>query len=507
MPVKDDDSKKSSLNRSSIPSKETVTSTSSSHLVLKEGWLTKQGKFIRNWRPRWVQLVQGMLYYYKEPAHETEPTNAFVLAGTHVKPNEKLGPYCFELILANRERRFMAATSLEERDAWIQAIQLASRKLTEGSPNSKLSPTNTTHTTSTTTTNVWMWKESDFEFIKVLGKGNYGKVLLARSKNVDHAQDQTDIEEARNEKEGEEVKEKTKRVAKTKLYAVKVVKKSALVDVESLEHLLSENRVLQTIQHPFLVKLYASFQTPERLYFVMEYVKGGELFFHILKERKFSETRVQLYIGEILLGLMHLHEHGIVYRDLKLENILLDEEGHIKITDFGLCKEGIGQNDVTSTFCGTPEYLAPEILEEENYGRSVDWWALGIVMYELLIGKPPFGAPESIEKLFQAILHSPIPMPETLSMHARSLLDALLTRDCTKRIGSGPEDGKEIQSHPFFNGLDWDRLLKKQFIMPFIPPLTDPTDASNFDPEFTQLPAELTPCSSIPEMEPINLNP
>jgi len=191
--------------------------------------------------------------------------------------------------------------------------------------------------------------------------------------------------------------------------------------------------------------------------------------------------------------LHYLHDHNIVYRDLKLENLLLDGSGHIKITDFGLCKEGIGEEDTTSTFCGTPEYLAPEILEEENYGRSVDWWALGVVLYEMMVGKPPFGPTNNMEKLFQNIMHQPVYYPPFLSDPAKSLLEALLQRDPAQRLGCGKDDGFEIRAHPFFQGIDFDKLQNKVYQPPFKPKVEGALDTRNFDKEFTSLPATLTP--------------
>ncbi|KAI9137557.1 v-akt murine thymoma viral oncogene-like 3 transcript variant 1 [Paraphysoderma sedebokerense] len=447
----------------------------------KEGWLQKQGNYIRNWRPRWFQLIDGILYYYKEPTVEPKPTNYFVLAGSKVIINEKMRANCFELILSNGDRRFMSASNKEERDEWIAALNTsissrtrASLKPTQSQPETQSvfdskAPVEMESSKATPFRIYRQMSPDDFEFHKVLGKGNYGKVLLATRKDD----------------------------PKRKYYAVKVIKKSGLVDEDSIEHVLAENRVLQTLDHPFLVKLHYAFQTRDRLYFVMEYIRGGELFFHIVKEKRFPEERARLYIAEILCALHYLHSKGIVYRDLKLENLLLDDDGHIKITDFGLCKEGIGQDDTTSTFCGTPEYLAPEILEEEEYGKSVDWWALGIVMYEMLVGKPPFGSPESVEKLFQAIIHQQIVYPSILSQKAKSLLQALLDRDHLKRLGSGTGDGEEIMKHPFFEGIDWKKLSDRKIPMPFKPVIRSEGDVGNFDKEFTQLPAILTPTGSI----------
>ncbi|KNE66793.1 AGC/AKT protein kinase [Allomyces macrogynus ATCC 38327] len=412
-------------------------------VVQKEGWLNKQGNFIRNWRPRWVQLVDGILYYFKEPAHEVEPTNYFLLAGAKAQPYDRHGPTCFELTLANGERRYMTAPSKDERDEWIAAITKATLERTRTSLKpaasettgsvASLTPSATDAATSPTPTAPIPASSSssapsspskkrkfkspdDFTFIKVLGKGNYGKVMLATPKN-----------------------------APNEFYAVKI-------------------------------------------------------FFHIVKERRFPEHRAKFYLAEIVLAVQYLHSKGVVYRDLKLENVLLDEEGHVKITDFGLCKEGIGENITTSTFCGTPEYLAPEILEEENYGKSVDWWACGIVLYEMLVGRPPFGTPESVEKLFQAILHQPIHYPSTLSAPAKSLLQGLLTRDATRRLGSGPGDGEAIMQHAFFADIDWTALAARQIEMPFKPNVQGGADASNFDKEFTQLPVALTPSSSMPDL-------
>ncbi|KAI9216649.1 kinase-like domain-containing protein [Blastocladiella britannica] len=468
--------------------------------VQKEGWLTKRGEYIRNWRPRWVQLVDSILYYYKEPSHESEATNYFLLASAKCQANDRMGTNCFELILANGERRYMSAATKEERDDWVVAINQAiagrarssSIKAGDGAADSAAAAAAASAAAAATRSiaaggddetvadrdgKKRFRSPDDLVFHKVLGKGNYGKVMLATAKNG----------------------------PQTEYFAVKVIKKSSLLDEESIEHVLAENRVLQTLSHPFLVKLHASFQTPDRLYFVMEYVRGGEIFFHIVKERKFAEERVRLYVAEILLALQYLHSKGIVYRDLKLENLLIDDAGHVKITDFGLCKEGIGQGDTTSTFCGTPEYLAPEILEEENYGKSVDWWALGIVTYEMLVGKPPFGSPESVEKLFQAILHRPIDYPSTLSPNAKALLQALLCRDYKSRLGCGETDGEEIMHHAWFEGIDWDALKDRKIAMPFKPKVDGAGDTGNFDKDFTDMPVNLTPSNSMPDLAGLEL--
>lgn len=385
-----------------------------------------------------------------------------MLVGSKIRPYEKFGPGCFEIIMANGEKRYMQANARVERDEWIECLTAAANR--KRGPNligqPQLLPGNGPNTdayksllpqqrnaTIPGLSNVRLIPES-FTFHKVLGKGNYGKVMLASLKEGGDG----------------------------RYFAIKAIKKSSLIDDESLEHVLAENRVLQTLNHPNLVRLYSSFQTADRLYFVMEYVNGGELFYHIGKEKRFTEDRVRFYAAQILVALQYLHQKEIVYRDLKLENLLIDQDGYIKITDFGLCKEGIGTDDTTSTFCGTPEYLAPEILEEENYGKSVDWWALGVVMYEMLLGRPPFGPANNMEKLFYNILHQPIQFGNSLSERSLSILQRLLERDFTKRIGCTPTDGEEIMQHPFFVCVEWDKLARREIPAPFKPVIVSVND-------------------------------
>eukprot|EP00835_Amoeboradix_gromovi_P002137 NODE_114_length_19305_cov_0.149849.p7 type:complete len:309 gc:universal NODE_114_length_19305_cov_0.149849:8723-7797(-) len=260
---------------------------------IKQGWLVKQGNYIKNWRARWFVLYPNELYYFKDPAEEKSPTNCFVLNGIDCRAYEKLGNTCFELTINNGERRYMKTDSKSDRDEWIEAINSAR---TSGPISDPVSPFDKN------------MKPEDFEFLRVVGKGNYGKVMLAKHKN--------------------------KKPTDPEFFAIKVIKKNGLSDEDAIEHVLVENRILQSLDHTFLVKLYYSFQTNDRLYFVMEYINGGELFYHITKERKFSEDRTRLYVAEITLALGYLHSKGIVYRDLKLENLLLDSDGHVKVTVF-----------------------------------------------------------------------------------------------------------------------------------------------------------------------------
>ncbi|XP_067336863.1 protein kinase C eta type isoform X2 [Channa argus] len=242
----------------------------------------------------------------------------------------------------------------------------------------------------------------------------------------------------------------------------------------------------------------------DRLFFVMEFVNGGDLMFHIQKSRKFEEPRARFYTAEITSALMFLHSKGIIYRDLKLDNVLLDKDGHCKLADFGMCKEGIFEGVATATFCGTPDYIAPEILQEMLYGPSVDWWALGVLLYEMLSGHAPFEA-ENEDDLFESILNEEIFYASWLSTEAVNILKALLTKNPTRRLGCVASEGGEsaVTSHPFFEAIDWEKLNLREIEPPFKPRIKTPEDVNNFDPDFTQEEPTLTPIDD-PLIPPIN---
>jgi len=294
--------------------------------------------------------------------------------------------------------------------------------------------------------------------LKVLGKGSFGKVMMVRKKDT-----------------------------KT-IFAMKTLRKQALVKRNQLLHTRTERSILQNIKHPYLTTLSYAFQTPEKLYLVMDYCGGGELFFWLKKDRRFSQQKARLFAAEIVLALQELHRHDIIYRDLKPENILLDLEGHIKLTDFGLSKEavtGAGAVGGTKTFCGTPEYLAPEILENKGHGKAVDWWSLGTLIYEMLTGLPPF-YDQNMQRMYDKILNAPLRFPSFMSAEAKDLLTGLLTRKVADRLGSGPTDAEEIKAHPFFKGMDWEAIMRREVVPEFKPPnRLGSMDTSNFDVEFT----------------------
>uniref|UniRef100_A0A665W622 Serine/threonine-protein kinase Sgk1-like n=1 Tax=Echeneis naucrates TaxID=173247 RepID=A0A665W622_ECHNA len=280
----------------------------------------------------------------------------------------------------------------------------------------------------------------------------------------------------------------------TKYYAVKVLQKKIILKKKEQKHIMAERSVLmKNIKHPFLVGLHYSFQTTEKLYFVLDYVNGGELFYHLQRERIFLEPRARFYAAEIASALGYLHSLHIVYRDLKPENILLDSQGHIVLTDFGLCKEGLEPNGTTTTFCGTPEYLAPEVLKKQAYDRTVDWWCLGSVLYEMLYGLPPFYSRNTAEMYNNILQKDPVLKPN-VSNAGRELLEGLLQKDRTKRLGV-KDDFLELKYHPFFSPINWDDLMAKKITPPFIPSVTGPTDLRHFDPEFTHLPVSSSLCT------------
>ncbi|KAJ2124625.1 Serine/threonine kinase [Coemansia sp. RSA 720] len=309
----------------------------------------------------------------------------------------------------------------------------------------------------------------NFKFVKVLGKGNFGKVMLSEEKGTG------------------------------KLYAIKVLKKEFIVENDEFDSTRSEKRVLLIAnqeRHPFLVGLHSCFQTSNHIFFVMEYISGGDLMMHVQKKGSFGERQAKFFACEILLGLAYFHKAGIIYRDLKLDNILLDNEGHVKIADYGLCKENMGYGQTTITFCGTPEFMAPEIVLEQRYGRAVDWWAFGVLIYEMILGTSPFHG-EDENEIFDSILEDEILYPVRMSRDSVFICQALLEKDPSKRLGSGPNDAEDIMKHSFFAGVNWDDVLNKKISPLYVPEIRGRFDVSNFDPEFTTEKPGLTPTNTI----------
>ncbi|XP_033821885.1 protein kinase C, delta b [Periophthalmus magnuspinnatus] len=287
-------------------------------------------------------------------------------------------------------------------------------------------------------------------FHKVLGKGSFGKVLLAELKG------------------------------KGQYFAVKVLKKDVVLMDDDVECTMVEKRVLALAwENPFLTHLYSTFQSKEHLFFVMEYLNGGDLMFHIQDKGRFDLNRATFYAAEIIVGLQFLHSKGIIYRDLKLDNVMLDKDGHIKIADFGMCRENVFGDTRATTFCGTPDYIAPEILLGQKYTFSVDWWSFGVLVYEMLIGQSPFQGDDE-DELFESIRTDTPHYPRWISKESKNLLELLFERDPTRRLGVVGD----IRAHPFFKSINWAALEKLQVDPPFKPKVKSPSDCSNFDREF-----------------------
>uniref|UniRef100_A0A4W3JWC9 non-specific serine/threonine protein kinase n=1 Tax=Callorhinchus milii TaxID=7868 RepID=A0A4W3JWC9_CALMI len=424
--------------------------------------------------PKFVKDIEPAIFITSPNQSETESNSVYLLlsAECQLMKTERPRPNTFIIRCLQWttviERTFHVDTP-EEREEWTEAIQTVADRLQKqeedrmncsSSPNPDITGEDEMDTSlSQPKRRVTM---NDFDYLKLLGKGTFGKVILVKEK------------------------------ATGKYYAMKILKKEIIIAKDEVAHTLTESRVLKNTRHPFLTSLKYSFQTKDRLCFVMEYVNGGELFFHLSRERVFSEDRTRFYGAEIVSALDYLHSEKIVYRDLKLENLMLDKDGHIKITDFGLCKEGITDAATMKTFCGTPEYLAPEVLEDNDYGRAVDWWGLGVVMYEMMCGRLPFYNQDH-EKLFELILMEDIKFPRTLSSDAKSLLSGLLIKDPNKRLGGGPEDAKDIMQHSFFTGINWQDVYDKKLLPPFKPQVSSETDTRYFDEEFTAQTITITP--------------
>ncbi|XP_060571359.1 RAC-alpha serine/threonine-protein kinase-like isoform X2 [Ruditapes philippinarum] len=442
--------------------------------VVKEGYLWKRGEHIKNWRKRYFILRKdgSFLGFRAKPDHGfSDPLNDFTVRECQLMKQEKPRSNTFlirGLQWTTIVERMFCVESPEEREDWMQAIRSVSENL-------KMIDEESGGAASSNSLEKAKKKVSldDFQFLKMLGKGTFGKVILCKEKSTSH------------------------------LYAIKILKKAVIIQKDEVAHTLTENRVLQTTKHPFLTQLKYSFQTPDRLCFVMEYVNGGELFFHLSRERVFAEERTKFYGAEIISALGYLHENNIVYRDLKLENLLLDKDGHIKIADFGLCKEEMFFGASTKTFCGTPEYLAPEVLEDNDYGRAVDWWGTGVVMYEMMCGRLPFYNRDH-DVLFELILLQQVKFPRTLSEDAKSLLGGMLVKNPKERLGGGEADVKDLMAHPFFKNINWQDLVEKKVPPPFKPQVTSETDTRYFDDTFTAEPVSLTPPQASHVLESID---
>lgn len=288
----------------------------------------------------------------------------------------------------------------------------------------------------------------DFHIMRTLGTGSFGRVHLVRS------------------------------VHNGRYYAIKVLKKQQIIKMKQVEHTNDERRMLKLVEHPFLIRMWGTFQDSKNLFMVMDYIEGGELFSLLRKSQRFPNPVAKFYAAEVALALEYLHSHDIIYRDLKPENILLDRNGHIKITDFGFAKE---VSTVTWTLCGTPDYIAPEVITSKPYNKSVDWWSLGVLIFEMLAGYTPFYDSTPM-KTYEKILSGKVHYPHFFTPDVIDLLSNLMTADLTRRLGNLINGPADIRNHPWFAEVIWEKILAKDIETPYEPPITAGVgDSSLFD--------------------------
>lgn len=477
--------------------------------ILKNGFLTKEGAVRRNWKRRWFVLTADTISYYKAEKDTNRDGKdlgtIFLKEVSTVNPtNYKKQQFCLAVATPKRTY-YLCADSDAEMAEWQEAIQnqvdvikgrpvgttAASsqlKKLTAAQTRPTSASPNTLHSgmapslnsaapvlspipeVSTPKLDDHLVEEKlktidlgpdtaekvtadDFEMITVIGQGSFGKVVQVRNKK------------------------------NQQIYAMKMLNKRSIVERGEVEHTKAEKEILQTVKHPFLMCLHYSFQTPDKLYLVMDFVNGGEMFYHLQQVHTFDNERAKFYAAEIVLGLEYLHQHGIVYRDLKPENLLLDSEGHIKMTDFGLSKQGLNDPDArTKTFCGTPEYLAPEVLQGHEYGKAVDWWSLGTLIFEMLTGLPPF-YDEDVQRMYAQKMTAQLEVPEDVDPNAADLIAKFLDRNPATRL----QDPASIKAHPWFADINWADLAAKRVKPAYKPPVTDQASIACIDEGFLEM--------------------
>jgi len=395
-------------------------------------------------------VVEGhhLAYYKKDNKRDKAGEIDLSSAKDIYRVNYKKKKNCFQVGTPIRTF-YCCAPSESEMNEWIDILN---EMISGGKDTTKPAPSNVSEVSTTTPTGEKKMSMDDFDKVSVIGKGSFGKVFLVRKKDD------------------------------KSVYALKVLNKKSIVERDEVEHTRYERDILTQISFPFLIKLHWTFQTPEALCFIMDYINGGELFYHLQNEGTFDVERVRFYSAQILASLEYLHSNGIIYRDLKPENLLISNSGNIIMTDFGLSKvlddESGGK---TETFCGTPEYLAPEILEGKSYGTGVDWWSFGTLVYEMLSGLPPFYS-EDVQEMYTKILTAEIDYGSEIPDDAKDLLSKLLDRNPDTRLS----EPAEMKKHPFYSAIDWDKLVKKEMVPPFIPETSGEDDLRNIDSVFVE---------------------
>jgi len=401
-----------------------------------------------SWKKRYLVIERDKLSYYVRENKRDKKGEILIRTIKDVKRfrEYKGRKYVFGIVTTTGRTYYIQGSDDENVTAWVNAIN-------EATGNKVItSPTVIAEAPAVPVEQVPMRKVTadDFETVSVIGRGGFGRVLLVRKKDT------------------------------RKVYAMKVLKKSVIAARGEIEHTRTEKSVLSKIDHPFLARLYYSFQNQENLYLIMDFINGGELFHHLSQQKRFSEDRTRFYSAQIVSGLEYLHSLGIIYRDLKPENLLLSSEGNIVMTDFGLSKEGLQAKDSrTATFCGTPEYLAPEVIKGEQYTKAIDWWSVGTLIYEMLTGLPPFYT-EDEDNMYHKIMTADLVIPAFFSQQVADIIEQFLQRDPRARL----QDPEIIKAHPWFRDTDWDKLLRLEVEPPFKPKVRSAEDLQHIDKEF-----------------------
>ncbi|KAJ9466096.1 RAC family serine/threonine-protein kinase-like protein [Diplonema papillatum] len=397
---------------------------------------------------RWFELRNKRLYYYKgKPASSSEkPLGVINLVDTKIVDGGGSKKYGWTITGPNMPKPYtLFAVSEADKTHWLK--KMAESKESGHGALAVAGESDDEGDVFDQGKNVGL---EDFDLLCVVGKGSFGKVMQVRKKDT------------------------------KEIFAMKCMSKELILREGLVDHMKAEKNILGMINHPFIVKLHYAFQTKDSLFLILDFLSGGEVFYHLSQCNTFPEPRAKFYTAQIGLSLGHLHSLNIIYRDLKPENCVLDKDGNCCITDFGLAKPGVSSKDSTGTFCGTPEYLAPEFLTGGGHGRAVDWWSLGILLYEMITGLPPFYS-EHPNEMYELILNKKLTFPDGMSAGARDLCSKLLERNPENRM----QEVEAFKAHPFFADLDFEALLAGKLPVPFKP---DPK-AMNFENEFTDLPA------------------
>ena len=404
------------------------------------GPLLRQNNIMKNWH-RYNYALQGNYLIERAPDTRKETARFRITPTAKIERAKKSSrPFSFIISthLMGRPITF-AAPNEASLNEWIAKLTEAKAIVPKQDPEKRVSI-------------------ADFEILRVLGRGTYGKVSLVRHKESGQ------------------------------LFAMKAMSKALLDEDGNIEQILTEKNILMENHHPFLVSAHFSFQTETKVFIVCDYVPGGELFTRLRQEVRFSEERTRYIAAEIVEALGYMHSQSLIYRDLKPENVLFDEDGHVKLTDFGYAKKLKSPDGTAASFCGTPDYVAPEMLMEGTYTKSIDWWSLGCVIYEMLVGISPFYN-KNVQQMYEAIENEPVKFPEIVSDTAMDLIDKLLAKDPGMRLGNGPNDAEEIKCHRFFKGIDWQAVYERKIEPLWRPAIRSETDTSMFDDEFTREPA------------------